>query len=209
MGWAEDLDVSGDTAPWERPDLGRWLGDTPPAQFDIIAGMKIDRLSRNLLHLVRLIDWAAERGKYVAAYMDSVDTSDKTGELIAKVLALFAEFEGTTIAERSAQSREHLRRIGRWHGGTAPYGYRPVRNSNRAGGVFEHDPDTLIVFREIVERVKDGKSIRSVAQDLNARGVLSPRDHAADSLRSSRRPGGHGEAIHSRRGPYGRTPESR
>ncbi|MBM0236256.1 recombinase family protein [Micromonospora sp. ATA32] len=179
VGWAEDLDVSGAVPPWERPELGRWLGDTPPAPFDVVAGMKIDRISRSLLHFVQLIDWAREHGKYVAAYMDAVDTSTDTGELVAKVLAIFAEFERKTIAARSADSRRHARREGRWHGGSVAYGYRPVKNAGGKGWTLAHDPEALPILRAVVADVIDGKSTASIARDLNARGVLSPRDHAA------------------------------
>ncbi|MEU4714689.1 recombinase family protein [Micromonospora purpureochromogenes] len=179
VGWAEDLDVSGAVPPWERPELGRWLGDSPPAPFDVIAGWKIDRISRSLLHFVQLIDWARERGKHVAAYMDSVDTSTDAGELVAKVLAIFAEFERKTIAARSADSRRKARQDGTWHGGSVAYGYRPVKNPAGKGWKLAHDPEALPILRAIVADVIDGKSTASIARGLNARGVLSPRDHAA------------------------------
>ncbi|MEU4477312.1 recombinase family protein [Micromonospora sp. NPDC023966] len=179
VGWAEDLDVSGAVPPWERPELGRWLGDSPPAPFDVVAGMKIDRISRSLLHFVQLIDWAREHGKYVAAYMDAVDTSTDTGELVAKVLAIFAEFERKTIAARSADSRRHARQEGRWHGGSVAYGYRPVKHPGGKGWTLAHDTETLPILRAIVADVIDGKATAAIARDLNARGVPSPRDHAA------------------------------
>src|SRR5699024_10495505 len=64
VGWAEDEDVSGDVAPWERPGLGQWLpatlgnrGASPQEQrralaasrahvWDAICVIHLDRLSR-------------------------------------------------------------------------------------------------------------------------------------------------------------------
>jgi site-specific DNA recombinase len=178
VGWVEDLDVSGDTSPWERPELGLWLGDSPPAHFDIIAGTKIDRLSRNLLHFVQLINWAGKHGKHVAAYMDSVDTSTETGELVAKVLAIFAEFERKAIARRNAESREEARNLGNWHGGNVAYGYRPVKTPNGKGWKIQPDPDAKAVIAEIVSRVLAGETVTAVAADLTGRGVPSPMDYA-------------------------------
>src|SRR4051794_30226565 len=60
-GWSEDLDVSGATRPFARPDLGPWLA--APERFDALAAWKLDRLTRRAAHFVELREWAEEHGK--------------------------------------------------------------------------------------------------------------------------------------------------
>lgn len=176
VGWAEDIDVSGDLAPEERPGLGPWLTDNPPVEFDVIASTKIDRLSRNLGDFVDLIEWTGQRGKYLVAYMDSVDTSTPTGELVAKVLAIFAEFERKAIAARTRDSYELAIRDGRWHGGTVPYGYFPEKQPKGEGWRLVPDPESSKYFREIMERFIQGTSLSQLAAELNDSGLLPPHE---------------------------------
>lgn len=176
VGWAADIDVSGAIPPGERPELGRWLGTDPPTEYDIIASTKIDRLSRDLGDFVNLIDWAADHGKYIVAYMDSVDTSTPTGELVAKVLAIFAEFERKTIAKRTLDSYELAVSEGRWHGGTVPYGYFPEKQPKGEGWKLAVDPESSETFREVVEWFLGGKSLTEIAFRLNEAGTLSPTE---------------------------------
>lgn len=177
VGWAEDVDISGDLPPWKRPSLGRWLGDDPPVEFDVVASTKIDRLSRDLGDFVGLIKWASQRGKFLVAYMDSVDTSTSTGELVAKVLAIFAEFERKQIAGRVRDSYELARSEGRWHGGTVPYGYFPKKQAKGEGWKLIPDPVSSKVFQTIVKQFLGGMSLTQIAHGLNETGNLPPHDY--------------------------------
>ncbi|MER6076831.1 recombinase family protein [Streptomyces sp. NPDC001833] len=68
VGWVEDIDVSGGVEPWKRPGFGKWLPSTVGKEvsaiehriaveesradeYDIICVLKIDRLSRRVLHV--------------------------------------------------------------------------------------------------------------------------------------------------------------
>lgn len=181
IGWAEDLDVSGGQSPWDRPDLGKWLTDRPPADYDIIASTKIDRISRDLGDFVGLIDWANKRGKYVVAYMDSVDTSTPTGELVAKVLAIFAEFERKTIAARNVDSRKLATSEGRYHGGLPPFGYKIDKHPSGKGFILVPDETAVAILNEIIQWCRDGDSMNAICARLNERGVLTPTDYFRQS----------------------------
>jgi site-specific DNA recombinase len=198
IGWATDLDVSGDLDPWKRPKLGPWLTDRAD-EFDVIAAWKVDRISRRLLHFVSLVEWANGRGKAVASATEPINTSDRFGRMIAQILAMFAEFERDAIRERIIGGRESLREEGRWGGGHPPYGYRPVKVDG--GWKLEPDPETVPVVREMVSRVIGGASVLSVCRSLNDRAVYTRQGaewSAHSAFRVLRSPAMLGHAVHRR-----------
>lgn len=172
-----DVDVSGDTDPFTRPGLGPWLTDRVD-EWDILVVYKLDRLSRRLSHFSGLVDWATERGKSIAVIDNHLDTSTPAGLLVAQVLAMFAQFERTTIQGRMLDAKAKRRSKGRWNGGNVPYPYRPVPGPE-GGSVLVPDPDSVAVLNEIVARVLEGEAATAVANDLTARGVPTPVDRQA------------------------------
>jgi len=174
-GWSEDLDVSGAVDPFDRPELGEWLRHRV-SDFDGVVFSKVDRLTRSLKHFVDFISWADEQGKFVAAVTDNLDTSTSTGRFQANILATFAQFERERIQERNLESQDSVRRAGRWHGGTPPYGYRPVRDDS-GGWVLAVDPQSSVYLQEVVERVLRGDSMNSICIDFNTRKIPTPSDH--------------------------------
>lgn len=170
----EDLDVSGAVSPWDRPGLGPYLSDPAlVASWDVLVVWKLDRLSRSALDTLHLLEWARENGKRVVSVADSLDSSSTMGQVWIQLSAIFAEVERTNIRERVLAARRYLRSVGRWTGGHAPYGYRPVQVDG--GYRLEHDPDTYPIVREMAQRVVEGESITSIARDFTARGVPTPR----------------------------------
>lgn len=171
---AEDLDVSGAVSPWERPELGPWLTEPGKfAQWDVLVVWKLDRLSRSAIDTLQILQWAVEQGKRVVAVADSLDSDSSMGRVWIQLAAIFAEVERSNIKERILSSRRHLRSVGRWAGGHAPYGYRPVQDGD--GYRLEHDPEEYEVVREAVSRVVAGEAPATIARDLTERGVPAPR----------------------------------
>lgn len=174
VGWAVDLDVSGAVSPFETPELGAWLAQ--PDTFDVLVSQKLDRLSRTLFETNALFKWCQDHGKTLACIEDQIDLSTWTGRLVASVIAGVAEGELEAIKSRTSASQQKIRELGRWHGGTVPYGYAAVQ---RGGGWYlDVDPTTSDVVREIVRRVVDHDSLRGIADDLTSRGIPAPRGGA-------------------------------
>ena len=57
---------------------------------------------------------------------ESFDTSSPYGELIVKILMVFAEFERTSIINRVTQAYAHRSEMGFYMGGRRPYGFELV-----------------------------------------------------------------------------------
>ena len=85
----------------KRPGLALALKDCVPG--DTLVVWKLDRLGRNLLHLLTTIDGLAQRGVGFRSLTGGIDTTTTTGRLILHIFAALAEFERELTAERTAR----------------------------------------------------------------------------------------------------------
>lgn len=82
---------------------------------DTLIVWKLDRLGRDLRHLVNTVDDLAKRGVSfrVLAGHGQVDTSTPTGKLVFGIFAALAEFERELIRERTVAGLKSARARGR------------------------------------------------------------------------------------------------
>jgi site-specific DNA recombinase len=170
IGWAIDSGVSGSVDPFETPELGPWLRPERLPEWDALVAYRLDRLSRRVIPLNRLFGYVQEHGKTLASVSESLDLSTWIGRLVANVIAGVAEGELEAISARNAGSHRDLRKVGRWHGGTPPYGYRTEKRDD--GWYLAPDPEERRVLREVVlPRVLAHESTNSIAATLAAAGA--------------------------------------
>ena len=87
---------------------------------------KLDRISRSLSDFVNILqDFKAHKVEFVSS-QESFDTSSPYGEMIVKLLMVFAEFERTSIINRVTQAYAHRSEMGFYMGGRQPYGFELV-----------------------------------------------------------------------------------
>ena len=87
---------------------------------------KLDRISRSLSDFVNILqEFKANQVEFVSS-QESFDTSSPYGELIVKILMVFAEFERTSIINRVTQAYHHRSEMGFYMGGRQPYGFELV-----------------------------------------------------------------------------------
>ncbi len=129
----------------------------------MIGASKLDRLSRSLLDFSGLVERSRRERWQLVALDLGVDTSTPSGEMLANVLASFAQFERRLIGQRTAEA---LR-------------------AKRAAGVRLGRPRALP--RDVSERIaqtrRDGATYAAIAEALNRDGV--PTAHGAARWRPS------------------------
>ncbi|MCI8649908.1 MAG: recombinase family protein [Anaerotruncus sp.] len=87
---------------------------------------KLDRISRSLSDFVQILqEFKAHKVEFVSS-QESFDTSSPYGEMIVKLLMVFAEFERTSIINRVTQAYAHRSEMGFYMGGRRPYGFELV-----------------------------------------------------------------------------------
>lgn len=118
-GWTaiEYVDRGQSGSKDRRPALDRLTADVRRHKLDAVVCWKLDRLGRNLRHLVLLLDdWQQRRVSFVTLG-EGIDTSTAAGRLVAGVLGSIAEFERGRIQERIhaglARARAQGTRLGR------------------------------------------------------------------------------------------------
>jgi DNA invertase Pin-like site-specific DNA recombinase len=102
----------------DRPGLATCLQALQPG--DTLVVWKLDRLGRNLKHLISVVDDLQQRQvgfKVLAAAGVQIDTTTANGRLVFGIFAALAEFEAELIRERTraglAAARTRGRRGGR------------------------------------------------------------------------------------------------
>jgi DNA invertase Pin-like site-specific DNA recombinase len=118
-GWTAvdyvDRGISG--AKERRPALDALLADAKRRRFDVLVVWRLDRLGRNLRHLVTLLEEIQELGISFVSLAEGIDATTPAGKLQMHILAAIAEFERARIAERVraglARARSQGQRLGR------------------------------------------------------------------------------------------------
>jgi DNA invertase Pin-like site-specific DNA recombinase len=118
-GWTtvEYIDKGVSGAKDRRPSLDRLVTDARRRRFDVLVVWRLDRLGRNLKHLVTLLEDVQAVGVAFVSLGEGIDCRTAAGRLQLHVLAALAEFERARIAERVraglARVRASGKRLGR------------------------------------------------------------------------------------------------
>jgi len=139
-----------------------------------------DRLHRprHWEELETYIDVCQERDVPTAAVKSShLDLSNASGRMVARILAAVARAEVEHGIERMRSAKDQAAGNGHSLGGPRPFGYAadPVTEKGRTilRLTGELEPAEAKAIREACAAVLAGVSLRSVARDWNARGILT------------------------------------
>jgi DNA invertase Pin-like site-specific DNA recombinase len=117
VGEYTDEGISGAKGRDKRPALDAVMRDATRGKFDMLAATALDRLGRNLRHLVGLFAELEALRVDVFVQNMALDTSTPVGRLTFNVMGAFAEFERELIRERTrlalGRARRNGKRLGR------------------------------------------------------------------------------------------------
>ncbi len=158
----EDAGVSAKTL--DRPGLKRVLECLDSGTADGVIIAKLDRLTRSVGDLDRLISWyfSEAGGKQLFSVADSIDSRTAAGRMVLNILMSVAQWERETICERTRDAMRHKREKGE-RLGNIPYGFRLAEGGKQLIP-FEPEMKAIGLMRQLRSA---GLSIRAIASTLD------------------------------------------
>lgn len=164
------IDAGESAKTLDRPGLQRALSMLKTGKAEALLVVKLDRLTRSVVDLGKLIETYFAPGK--AALMsvsEQIDTRSAAGRLVLNILASVSQWERETIGERTRDAMRHKQSQGEYIGGETPYGFRLV-----AGELLDDDAE-----QEVIQKARDfhaaGLSLRKIAAELDKQGIKTRR----------------------------------
>ncbi len=159
-----------------RPGLDCLRDHAALAELDLVLVTAPDRLARNYVHQVLLIDELDRHGCRVE-FLDHPMSQDPHDQLLLQIRGAVAEYERTLICERMRRGRQAKLRAGTllpWT--TPPFGYRldPERPRD-AAGVRVEAGEAVLVAQLFDWYLEPQASLYRLAKRLTDLGVATPR----------------------------------
>lgn len=163
----KDEGISGGLAPNRREGLRKLLEDIKiKNDFNSVVVWRLDRISRNLRHLLELKDIFTKAGISLQSTTEMLDTSTAGGLAFFSMIGVFAQYEAGSCSERTFSTMAS--KVGAISlGGRPPLGYKFFKKKL----VIDQDKkETIeIIFKSYLKY----KSLSRVARILNERGALT------------------------------------
>jgi site-specific DNA recombinase len=156
-----DEGITGTTM--DRPGLGRLRRLVRDGAIDVVLMYDVDRLSRELAHLLILKPELERRARL--EFVLSKFEDSPSGRLFFGIRGVIAQYERELTRERTMRGRRERARSGLLVGGRVAYGYR------YDAGRLIIEPERAEITREIFRRYSAGRSMREIALWLRSCGA--------------------------------------
>jgi site-specific DNA recombinase len=162
-------------AKLDRPGLDALRDHAARATFDVVLLTAPDRLARNFVHQMVVLEELGRRGVRVV-FCDRPLRDDPHEQLVTQIRGAVAEYERTLIADRMRRGRQARLRSGQLLPWTrAPYGYRLHPERPRDPAAVGLDTVAAAVVQDLFAAyAAGGVTLHTLAAQLTARGVPTP-----------------------------------
>lgn len=160
-----------------RPDFNRMIEAAREGKFQVILCKSQSRFTRDMELVEKYIHglfplW----GIRFIAVADNADTAVRGNKKARQINGLVNEWYLEDLSENIRMVFDMKRRQGQYIGSSALYGYRKDPDDKNRLLV---DPEAAAVVEQIFRWAREGMGSRTIAQRLNALGVLSPARYKA------------------------------
>ncbi len=148
------------------------------AEIDLLLVTAPDRLARNYVHQVRLIE-ELQRGGCRVEFLEHPMSQDPHDQLLLQIRGAVAEYERTLIAERMRRGRLQKLQTGSLLPWTrAPYGFRTDPDRPRdPSGVRVETAEAAVITELYAMYVEGEHSLCGLTTNLTKRGIPTPSGH--------------------------------
>lgn len=169
----EDIDFSGRKGSKPRPQFLEMLALAESGGFDSLIVPKLSRFGRSMKDNVAAYDRLEDAGVDMFFLDLQMDTTSSAGRLMRYQMTALAEYESDLISERWKDTHQYLAQKGIPNGAVAfGFTYDKIEKELRP------DPRRAPVVQEVFRRFAYGETLRSIALDLDARGITGPSGSA-------------------------------
>jgi len=160
----------------DRPGFKRMIQMMESGQVYGLVISKLDRLSRSIIDICKLVDEYFSNQKYaLLSVSENIDTASATGRLHLYLISVFAQIERESIVERVTTAIRHYQAQG-GKVGCAPYGRRySDRLDARGNRILEEHPQQQAAIRRMCDLHDCGKHVREIIAILDDEGHPAQR----------------------------------
>lgn len=159
-----------------RPEFQKMVKDSAKRLFDMIIVWKLDRFARNRFDSAYYKNILKKNGVRVVSAKESISKGAE-GIILEAVLEGYAEYYSVELAEKVTRGMTDNALKAMSNGGITPLGYYLDDEQH-----LQIDESKAPFVREIFRRYADGEMIKTIIDDMNARGV-------GTTIRMAKRPG--------------------
>ena len=156
----------------KRDDFLAMIAQCKKGKIDLILTKSISRFARNTLDSIQYVRELKKQGISVIFEKENINTGTMTSEMILTVLSAFAQAESESISQNVARGKRMGYRQGKF---SFPYscmiGYRKGPDGNP-----QIIPEQAETVRLIYNDYLTGDSLVKIAENLDARGIPTPKN---------------------------------
>ena len=168
VGTYIDRALSAKTA--DRPEFQHMIKGSAKELFEIVLVWKLDRFSRDRYDSAHYKHILKKNGVKVVSAKEHISEGPE-GIILEAMLEGYAEFYSAELSEKIHRGQKENALKGKNNGGGVPLGYLLDKKAQK----LVIDPATAPLVVEIFEKYADGKTVRSIVEDFNARGLRTKK----------------------------------
>ena len=173
----------------DRPALKELLSDAKAGKFDMVISWKINRVSRKLEDVLKIVNLLEKNNITFKSYSEPFETDTPAGRMQFQMMALIGEFERGTIAQNVKMGMIAKAKSGNWCGGRV-LGYDLVPNNSpeeekKGKNKLEINEKEAEIVRFIFNEYSKGKGYKAITNQINKLGYKTKKgnDFSVGSIR--------------------------
>lgn len=162
-----------------RPEMKRMLKEARENKFDVVLCWKVNRLARNLLDLLEMVNLLEKYNVGIKSYSEPFETETPQGKLLFHMMAAVGEFERGTISQNVKMGLLARAREGKWNGG-AVLGYDIVKTEGEIkqkgrGSKLVVNPKEAEAVKLIFKMYAQGNGYKAIVSHINTLGYKTKK----------------------------------
>ncbi|MDZ4937791.1 recombinase family protein [Clostridium perfringens] len=173
----------------DRPALKELLSDAKAGKFDMVISWKINRVSRKLEDVLKIVNLLEKNNITFKSYSEPFETDTPAGRMQFQMMALIGEFERGTIAQNVKMGMIAKAKSGNWCGGRV-LGYDLVPNNSpeeekKGKNKLKINEKEAEIVRFIFNEYSKGKGYKAITNKMNKLGYKTKKgnDFSVGSIR--------------------------